>query len=363
MARFSAAVGGLEVRAGTPEDRSAVAALFARAEPEIPLAREAFGRLWEWLHFHAPGRTSDVFVAGKGDDDLRGHVAMLPVPFACEDTPLTAGWPCELMVDDRARGTLLYPVMVQQLLRLCKTHDYAFAYALINRPRVLAANIALGLKPIGELPVWVRPYRPMAMLPKAFATPAARLAARLLGPLDALLRLRPPGAARAVSIESIARFTPEIDELFARTLSPAFRFVALRTSERLNWRFFGAERTYHVIVARAAGRIVGYAALRVMPMRAYRALAVVDLWHDPAEPAAGRGLMREVHRFALAEQVDFAACLMAPHSPMAGLLREHWFGKSPESFTLTVYQPRREMPYGGTPLTDWHPTWFDHDYV
>ena len=363
MPEFNAKVGRLSIRDGVPADRDAVADLFNRAEPEIPLDRAAYAAAWDWLHARNVVQPSDVIVAADEHGALQGHVAMLPVAFERDGATTIAGWPCQLMVDDRQRRGLLYPVMVQQLLQFCRTRGYEFAYALINRPRVLKANIALGLRPIGIVPIWARPYRPARIAGTLVGGRWGRAIASLASPANLLFRI-PYRPRRGVDVRAIERFESDIDALFAQTLVPRYRFVARRDAATLNWRFFGLpERGYRVYVASAGGAIRGYVALRMMPMKAFRALAIADLWHDPAFPVAGDALLALVHRLALAEQVDLAACLMPPGSPMAALLRRHWFLESPESFTLTVYQPHRDLPYTGSSLADWHPTWYDHDYV
>ena len=364
MPEYAPTLGALTIRDGTRADRDAVADLFERAEPEIPLTRAAFGDMWEWLHWGNPVRPSDVLVGADADGTLDGHVAMLPVMFRAGGEPLLAGWPCELMVDEHQRKSLLYPALVQKLLRLCTTHGYAFAYALINRPRVLKANIALGLRPLGEVPVWARPYRPSSIAREMLGGARGRAAALLAAPANVVCGMLGPRVPRGIALQEVTRFDTEIEPLFATTLHAAYRYVAERTAASLNWRFFGLPaRGYRAFVARSGGRIAGYVAFRTMPMRAFTALGIADLWHDPAVPAAGTALLAAVDRAAREEQVDLAACLMPRGSPMASLLRRHWFFASPESFTLTVYQPRRDLPYGASTLADWHPTWYDHDYV
>ena len=352
------------MREGTRDDRAGVADLFTRAEPGFPVERDAYARQWDWLHWSNAIHPSEILVGEDERSQIQGHVAMLPVAFSVDGEPTVAGWPCQLMVDERWRHSLLYPAMVQQLLRFCGSRNYAFAYALVTRPRVLRANSALGLKPVGEIPVWARPYRPASILGKLLGGALGKGAAAVAAPLDHLLRVLGAPATRGIVAEEITRFEPEIDALFASTLTPAYRYVAKRDARTLNWRFFGLpERRYRVFVARTGGRTAGYVACRTMPMQKFTALAIADIWYDPSVPAAGRALMAAVHRCALAERVDLAACLIPRASPIAGLLRKNWFFESPESFTLTVYQPRRSDRYVDTPITDWHPTWYDHDYV
>lgn len=365
MPEFAAKIAGLRVRQAVVGDAAAVADLFVRAEPDFPLDGDAYARMWEWLHWRNTVRASDVLVAEDEAGSLQGHVAMLPVSFHAGSSLVVAGWPCQLMVDDRWRHSLLYASMVQQVLSFCGSRGYEFAYALINRPRVLKANGALGLRPVGEVPIWARPYRPADILGKTVSGPWGKFWARLGQPVNALGRFALPRAARGIAVEAIERFEPEIDEMFRTTLTPAYRYVSERNAAVLNWRFFGLpERRYGVFVARENGRIVGYVAFRAMPMRAFASLAIADIWHHPAVPAAGHALMAAVHRAAIAEGVDLAACAMPERSPMAGLLRKHSFLKSPESFTLTVYRPRRGRPRDGeAPMGEWHTTWYDHDYV
>jgi hypothetical protein len=267
------------------------------------------------------------------------------------------------MVAESQRRTLLYPKLVKAFFETYPAHGCEFCYAEVTRPRVLAANLALGFRKIGRLPVYARPYR----FDKLARMRLGRLAAALR-PVSWMAqcaaRLGVPLAGRRCMVAEASRF-PQDFESFLQAVRGQFKLAALRTVAILNWRFAAnTDRGYRIFLAHQGDRPVGYIVLRRMPMREFETLAVVDLLFDIDCPGVGHALLRRAHRLALSEGVDIAVAMLNEFSPFRRILRLWGFLESPEQFTLVLHE-RKDAPHRLTtrPAQDWHITWFDHDFV
>ena len=239
-----------------------------------------------------------------------------------------------------------------------------FAYVPV-RNRVLKAHLALGFQALGELPLYVRPFRSLA-LARHYLKGAwgRRLASPLLCLGDAALRFPWHRASSAITVESVREF----DEPLADALNGVCGELgthAERSAAVLRWRFADAPgRRYEAFVARQADRPLGYVVTRAMPMAEFAALAVVDLVFPPQRPDVGASLLHAVHRAALEYKVDLAACMLNPHSPLLRVLRRFGYLRAPEGFTLIAHvPPQSALCLDKEFFHRWHLTWFEHDYV
>ncbi|MBV8716025.1 MAG: GNAT family N-acetyltransferase [Chloroflexi bacterium] len=365
MAEFASASPHYRLREAIDADVPSIARLYARVEPDDPVTSDEYARTWRWLHQANPTGRSKVLIGVDSAGEVVGHVALVPFAFFADGTECTAGFPCQLMVDERLRRTLLYPQMVKQLFREYPEAGFDCAYAQIVRPRVLQSNIALGFKPLGGLPVYVRPYRIARPIREALPAIAA-------GPIDiagevanAILRLRVPWPRRGILVRPLERFDTRVEPL-CRSLREGPTFRARRSTEILNWRFIDPpDRVYQVLGAWAGGDLIGYAATRRMLMQGFDVLAVVDLVVRPAfaTPAA-RALLQAIHARASNLGVELSACMLSPHDPLKLRLFEAGFLPSPERFTLVVHEPAGRVSHvSADSFPRWRVSWFDHDFV
>jgi hypothetical protein len=361
MAEFSAR--GHAFRNVVTADLPAVYDLYRAIEPQDDIDAAGFARWWRWLYADNPRQLSVVLGSFDAKGENIGHLALLPIDFLVDGEPVLACSACQLMVAETQRRTLLYPSLVKAFFEAYPAHGCEFCYAEVTRPRVLAANVALGFRKITRLPVYARPYRFSKLAHRQFGRYAAMLQpAFWLGQLAARLGL--PFAGRQCVVAQ-APGIPEDFAPFLQAVSGQFKLAAMRTAPILNWRFAGnPDRGYRIFVAREENRPAGYIVLRRMAMREFETLAVVDLLFDLERPDVGHALLRCVHRLAISEGVDIAVAMLSEHSPFRRILRLWGFVESPEQFTLVLHEPRNgRLKLAARPPQDWHVTWFDHDFV
>lgn len=363
MAEFATRQRALAMRDVEVGDLPAVYRLYRSVEPEDRITQEAFERWWRWLYLDNPTRSGFALGSFSPSGENLGHVALSPFSFTVDGEPVTVGFSGQLMVAESQRQTLLYPTLIKQLLKTYPQHGCEFCYSEVTRPRVLAANAALGFHKGGVLGVYARPYR----LDKLFRSklgPMTWLAKPAILAGEMLCRFGSPFSGGGIAVLQVPAFPPEA-EPFLDAVRGQFKLAALRSVGVLNWRFTGnADRKYRILLARDAGVPVGYAVLRRMPMKSFDALAIVDLLFDLRRPAVGHALLRQVHEIARAEGVDLSVIMMSNESSYLPFLRKWGFLATPEKFTLIFHEPKNGR-YGlqNRPFSDWHVTWFDHDFV
>lgn len=366
MAEFSTASSRYRIRDAQEDDVPSIARLYAGVEPSDPITADEYGRMWRWLHLRNPPARRKVLVGIDPSGEVVGHVGLVPFAFRTATAKVVEGFPCQLMVAEHLRHSLLYPQLVKRLLREYASAGFDGAYALIVRPRVLQANIALGFRQLGVVPVHARPYRISRAL--VGRLPNERLAgpAWAAGTLaERILRVRIPWRTRGLLVEPVRRFDRTFDQLLDAAQA-GWLYRATRSAEILNWRFIEApDRAYRVLAVWAGGEPVGYVALRRMTMQGFDVLAVVDLLVHPRHQAnAARALLAAVHELALNMRVELSACLMSPHDPLRRRLLESGFLPTPQRFALVIHQPNgQEQAVDPTVFPRWRVTWFDHDFV
>lgn len=344
-------------------DLPAIHRLYRAIEPEDQISQRAFERWWRWLYLESPSGRGFALGAFDAAGENLGHIALAPFQFVIDGEIVSAGFSAQLMVAESQRRTLLYPTLIKDLLKTYPAHGCEFCYSEVTRSRVLAANTALGFKKGGVLGVYARPYRLEKIVRQKLAG-LTWLAKPVIAAGELVFRIGSPYSGGRVVVTEAADFPPEI-EPFLLEMRGKFALAALRSQLVLNWRFTGnAERGYQILIARDGNVPVGYAVVRRMPMQSFDALGIVDILFDLKRPAVGHALLRQIHRLAVRSGVDLTAAMMGKQSPYRWFLHRWGFLPTPETFTVILHEPRNSpRRLSARPATDWHVTWFDHDFV
>ena len=363
MAELATGRPTLAVRNVELGDLPAVYRLYRSVEPEDEITQAAFERWWRWLY--AESWTRPGFALGSFDSsgEILGHAAVSPFTLVVDGEPVVVGFVGLLMVAESQRQTMLYPLLTKKLLRSYPQYGCEFCYNEVTRPRVLESNVALGFHRGGVLPIYARPYR-LDKLIRSKLGKMAWLAKPVIVAGEMLCRIGSPFSGGAIAVSQVPAFPPEA-EPFLDTVRGHFKLAALRSVGVLNWRFTGnADRKYRILLARDGAVPVGYAVLRRMAMKSFDALALVDFLFDLGRPEVGHALLRQVHRIARAEGVDLSATMISSESPYLSILWRWGFLPTPEKFTLITHEPKNgRHRINDRPFSDWHLTWFDHDFV
>jgi|GEM_PF-3861772 len=362
MPDFSIIDGHSALREGEDTDLPAIKALHCRIEADLVLEPQHYDAWWRWMYRENTCGRGYAFVAENAQGELIGHVAVMPQAWQLRGKPLLAGIPGQLVVDEAARKGLTFVSLMTRLLRTQPHYGIDFLLAMVNRPRVRQAEIALGFRQIGEARVWARPLRSYHLLQHQIGNrlPDWLLrAGAVLG--DCLLRMADPWGGR----QYVGLWHDEIPaDLIDFAATQALPLDTARDMSALRWRYAQAPANrYRILCIRAGNQTVAYAAVRAMPMRNFTVLALVDCLVAPEAPGAAAALVRVLLQAARARGADLLACLMAPHDPVLPLLRRHGFLPTPESFAILVNAATPEIVAALPDFTQWRVGWFCHDYV
>ncbi len=353
------------IRDAHQDDLQGIARLRNSIKEFRSIETEEYISFWNSLIKTNPCLIQQVLVAVNELNEIVAHYAMVPFKFLKDGEPLIGGFLCQLMVHEEYRKELIFPRMELKFLKDYKPLGLDFAFSLGNREKVVKAHLSFGFSKIGELPVYAKPYKLTGMARRSIKSNILNaLLMPVLFTAEKILQLLRPSVRGNFEVMEISRFDSDIDRFVAK-VQRYFPYSALRNSTILNWRFTNTTSvTYHKLVAKEEGKIVGYTVLRRMDMNRFDVLAIVDILFSPDQIDGGKALLNAVHKLALQLNVEVSACLLNLHGPLSQVLRKCGYFKTPETFSLFVHEPRGTTPhFSEDSFNKWHLTWFDNDAV
>jgi hypothetical protein len=110
--------------------------------------------------------------------------------------------------------------------------------------------------------------------------------------------------------------------------------------------------------------MTGYVVARVMPMKQFTCLAIVDLIALEDDPHTIASLVNQCSLVAKEEQVDFISTAFPAHYSFKKLMIKKGFIPTKEKFTLVTRTPKdSELTLKKDIFKQWFISWFDHDFV
>lgn len=344
--------------------------LLSIAEFEGTISEGEEAAIWRWL-YERDGRVEGAFLAEDEEGRVVAHYGVAPWAYSHGSDDFAAGLLCKLAIDERYRKSPLFMALSRTVLAArYEDEGPLFAFGLANRPGLLPFHLAMGLRHIGDVPVFAKPLRFERVAPSMlserwsrWAVPPARLAGRVF---RAVLRRLASRMSKRWLISPVEEFDEAFDRLDASRLDGRFR--ASRSAAMLRHRFAeGPPRGYQVYRVDSGSGLAGYFVLRRMPMREFDTLAVVDLVLAPDAKKALGSVLRFVDGQAVEQGVDLISVLAGDPGLRNGLRRQLYF-ETPESFQLLVHPSAGDRAalseaLAGATIDAWYLTWFDSDYV
>jgi hypothetical protein len=323
-------------------------------------------QVWQWLYSRRGEPIQNAFVAQDAEDRIVAHYGLSSLPYILEGQAVDAGVACLLAIDESYRKTPIFLDLTRKVLNEFRERGGTFVTGLANRVSLLEFHKAFGFQDLGEVSVFVKPFRlakiAQTVLPKHYPIllPFLWLAQRVWLFLLKLLAHESPSGIR---LEAIETFDTAIAATSAE-IAKHHKFFADRSNpDLLNERFFGlACRHYNVFRIADDGGILGYVALRLMDMKGFFAVGIVDICFDFSRRDVSRAIFRAIDRFALEQGADLVSAL-TNSAPLISRLRSAFFLKAPENFRLVVLEPAKKRRLGASRIDDWFITWFEHDFV
>lgn len=351
-------------RPATDEDFEAIARLAKENELLLEgLEANEFQKMMSWLYVMPPlGKRLQIVCEDQGE--LVAHYGGVPVQLKIDDSILLGALASNLVISKHARKKSPFIPLQSRFTKEYQTNKYSFAYGVITRQGVLEPHMRMGWKRVGDISIYVRPIKFVQLVDKLVKNKALKIIAKipilLAGELFNLFTRVDGGS---VLVQKIVKF----DDSFSRfldTWNSAQKISALRTVEILNWRYCAFKsRQYQIFSAKINGEVTGYMVLRVMKMKQFNSVALVDLIALNGDQETASALINECIDFSRKIKVDVVATAIPPHHPFVNLFMSSGFIKSPEKFTLVTHTPKGAINLSKDRFSDWFINWFDHDYV
>lgn len=328
------------------------------------ISREEFEASLEWLYASPDIGNRFEFVI-EADSKIVAHCGVMPIPYVVDGKEVLGGFVGNLVIEKKSLDKTLFFKMQNELTGRYQKAGFDFLYALITRKEILNIQLRMGWRNIGSFPVYVRPIALVSIAKKHIKNFFLRMLALpflLISQLMiSLIDIRP---SYGVDIKEVHEFENSFSDLL-RSWSNQKIIFASRTLKNLNWRFVDFKaRGYTIYTSSKNGCITGFVVLRLMSMKNYETVAIVDLVVSDGDVKTRSALLSYVIKFAKGNKVDLIASLGDPVSAHELLPMARGFIKTREEFALLVYA-RPDFfkdPIMASP-DSWHVSWFDHDFV
>lgn len=169
-----------------------------------------------------------------------------------------------------------------------------------------------------------------------------------------------PGVRISVSIERT--FGAAYDELWT-TVRGHLPNAQVRDARYLRWRFEQNPFPFVVLGARAAGRLVGYAATLTLNRDVHGGFAhtILSDWiYDPEVDGVTEALLGGTMRYAIDQKADVLSAMVSRSSPLRLPFNRLGFLHRPRQAPVIVHQNEEGLALLDDP-SPWHFTWSDTD--
>jgi GNAT superfamily N-acetyltransferase len=310
------------VRQATVADKPALFEFLRRAYPDR--AQYKFPARWEWEYEHNPFArgTLPIWIALDGDRVI-GQSGALVEPLVLDGRETRVGWGVDFFVLPEYRGRGLGT-------RLQQANNAGNEIFMSLSMAATAARIKthIGLRPLPPVPVYTKIVRhdPVSVLHTLAARtklPEGLIRRTGVHRLSAsLLTARTARRARGISppargVIPVARFGPEVDDLWAR-FSPQFPALIRRDAEYLNWKYVAQPHVQYERFVSPHGYVIFR---RARPPERNVGL-ILDVFADPADEGTLRALLGLAIHQLTAQGVTYLQA--ASSLPVIGQILTGW---------------------------------------
>jgi hypothetical protein len=328
------------------------------------IPREEYEASLKWLYASANvGNRFEIVV--ESDSKILAHCGVMPIPYVVCRRYVLGGFVGNLVIDKKSLDKTLFFKIQNELTRGYQKAGFDFLYALVTRKEILNIQLRMGWRKIRSFPVYVRPIALFSIAKKYTQNPFFRM---LFLPfllttqiILSLLDIRP---SYGIVIEKVHGFDNSFLD-FINSWSNQKIIFASRRLENLNWRFLDFKaRGYTIYIASKNDCITGYVVLRLMSMKGYRTVAIVDLIVGGEDARTRSALIKHTVKFAKKNGVDLVATLGNPFPGNKLLALRYGFINTREEFSLLIYAASNFFNDSNLICSEnWHISWFDHDFV
>lgn len=354
-----------EIRDVEDGDHDAIANLAYKNELLLEdLAPSTFSRMLTWLHSKSDiGKR--VQILAQIPSGVIAHYGGVPFKMRWHGTSISTILASNLVVDKNYRKNSPFFGLQKEFIKSYQEKGYAFAYGAITREGILNPHLRVGWKSLGALHVHVRPIALSFIFGKlvnnSVISRLFKFPLQLLQKFwDIIFFLSQNNVKVSEEVVFDGSISDSLDDWMNKK-----KICAVRSVESLNWRFSDfQDRDYRLFIAYVNSLPVGYLVARLMPMKQFLSVAIVDLVIFKDDKKVFNALMKRCITFAHQNNADLVASALTDHDGLRNFFRRAGFFKSREKFTIVGHFPKNgKIKFSEFLFSDFHLNWFDHDYV
>jgi len=353
------------IRDVSDNDHEAIADLAEKNELLLEgLTPPIFLKILKWLYSNSSvGKR--VQILAQSPHGVIAHYGGVPFKMKWYEKSISAVLASNLVVDKNYRKQSPFFALQKGFIKGYQEKGYGFAYGAITREGVLNPHLRMGWKSLGALHVYIRPIS-LNLIFRKFVTNSlfsglAKYPLQLLQKLfDVIFFLRQSNMEVFEEINFNGSISAPLSDWMKKK-----KICSVRSVEALNWRFSEfKDRNYHIFVAYENLLPAGYLVARLMPMKHFLSVAIVDLVIFNDDKKLFNALMKRCILFARQSNADLIASALTDHDELSKCFRRAGFFKTPEKFTIVGhFSKNKDIKFTEFIFADFHINWFDHDYV
>lgn len=328
----------ISLRAYRAGDEDAIAELLRDNYPNTPDVA-TIRTMWMWQFRNELSRDSCVAVA-EMNGRIVGHYAVMWLEMTCPGGRIQGAISTATVTDKSVRGRGVFVDLARKAYQNLAADGCSLVFGFPNAQSVHGFVTKLNWVQPGPFPVHLKPLRTRPFLARKLGDGA--IAGLLGGAADAVLSvwstLRSPAAPSGLAFEPVDAIPEEAAALWSSSFGSS-RVALLRDKRYLDWRYLRKPGfAYRFVVARAAGKAVGYAIYCIERKLGVRMMYVMELVVGDDDAGVTAGLCRHLLDVARAESVDGISLLVLPGDPNAALFGRMGFIRVPRKlFPQDIY--------------------------
>lgn len=325
------------------------------------LSPETFERSLNWLHANSM-RDKRIQLLAECPEGIIAHYGGIPFKMKFYDNKIYTVLASNLVVDRAHRKQSPFFALQKEFIKSYQVKGYSFAFGVITREGVLNPHLRMGWKRLGSLHVFIRPIALDSIFTKLIKIRSISIFSKFPLKLMQLLwnsffYCHP----KTFSVQEVTSFDNSISNLLDDWMSKK-NICSERSVESLHWRFSEfKDRGYRIFVFLENSTPSGYMVTRLMPMKQFLCVALVDIVVLNDNKRVFSALMSKCISFAREQNADLIASALTDHDSLKNSFYGAGFFRSKERFTIVGHFPKNG--FANFNFTDFHINWFDHDYV
>ena len=323
-----------------------------------------------WRRDQNPAGQATIAVIRDDQDQVVGFIWVVPLRMRVSGRNCLGATGTNLVIQAEYRNSFGFTKLIRRFEKVFKDSNIPVHFSFVSEETYRRRGVQYP-RTVATLPLLIKPLDWEALaetyLNKGWQRRVFSWGGQLLAPL--FFRRHPWAISQEVSVQAVDGFGPGFDE-FWQVVQDKYPVMVVRDRAFLAWRFAGVSgRRYQVLVAQAAGQMLGYAVLRCATIRGVKTGLVMDLLvaKDSRGETAGAGLMAEAEAYFRAQEMSVAVGLMVPYAAEYQVLRQAAYQSlpqviAPRAFRFAFYaHDAHEGDLGALSAHDWFITMADYE--